>query len=65
MDASLNVYEVGIPVISEWSSFDPVVQPTVELACDGDNVDIKCQGNGTNTIQWLCTYSYHRLVNVI
>lgn len=65
MDASLGVHEIGIPVISEWSSFDPVVQPTVELACDGDNVDIKCQGNGTNTIQWLCTYSYHRLVNVI
>ena len=65
MDASLNVYEVGIPVISEWSTFSVANQPTVELACDGDNVDIKCQGNGTNTIQWLCTYSYHRLVNVI
>ena len=65
MDASLNVYEVGIPVISEWSTFPVSVQPTVELACDGDNVDIKCQGNGSNTIQWLCTYSYHRLVNVI
>lgn len=65
MDASLNVYEVGMPVISEWSTFSVANQPTVELACDGDNVDIKCQGNGTNTIQWLCTYSYHRLVNVI
>ena len=65
MDASLNVYEVGMPVISEWSTFSVANQPTVELACDGDNVDVKCQGNGTNTIQWLCTYSYHRLVNVI
>jgi hypothetical protein len=65
LDAALTVYEIGIPVVSEWSSFSVASQPTVELASDGTSVDIKCQGNGTNTIQWLCTYSYHRLVNVL
>lgn len=65
LDASLTAHEIGIPVVSEWSSFSVANQPTVELACDTYTVDIKCQGNAVNTIQWLCSYSYHRFINVI
>ena len=65
LDASLTAHEIGIPVVSEWSSFSVANQPTIELACDTYTVDIKCQGNAVNTIQWLCSYSYHRFINVI
>lgn len=64
IDASLNLYEIGTPVVSEWCSFTGTI-PTVEIGSDSAGVYVKAQGNSTNTIQWLCTYSYHRLVNVL
>ena len=63
LDGSLNNYEIGIPVkneISSWGSVDP----QTEMDSDSTYVYIKVTGVGTNTIQWLCTYSYHRLINV-
>ena len=64
IDGSLVSYEIGTPVVMEWSSFSGT-QPTVELASDGDGAYIKVKGTSGNTIQWLCSYSYHRLINVI
>jgi len=64
IDASLNLYEIGTPIVSEWCSFTGTI-PTVEIGSDGSGVYIKAQGNSTNTIQWLCSYSYHRLINVL
>jgi hypothetical protein len=64
LDASLDLHEIGTPIVLEWCSFTGTI-PTVEIGSDGDGVKIKCQGNATNTIQWLCTYSYHRLINVL
>jgi hypothetical protein len=64
IDGSLNLYEIGTPIVLEWCSFTGTI-PTVEIGSDSTGVSIKAQGNATNTIQWLCTYSYHRLVNVL
>lgn len=63
IDSSLNLYEIGTPIVLEWNSF--TTAPTVEIGSDGSGVYVKAQGTGTNTIQWLCSYSYHRLINVI
>lgn len=65
IDDTLNLHEIGIPVISEWSSFSFDTQPTVELGSDNAGVTIKAQGSGSNTMQWLCSYSYHRLINIL
>lgn len=64
IDGSLSLFEIGTPIISEWCSFTGTI-PTVEIGSDASGVYIKAQGNATNTIQWLCTYSYHRLINVL
>jgi hypothetical protein len=64
IDSSLNLHEIGTPIVLEWCSFTGTI-PTVEIGSDGDGVNIKAQGTSANTIQWLCTYSYHRLVNVL
>jgi hypothetical protein len=64
IDDSLSLYEIGTPIVSEWCSFTGTI-PTVEIGSDSAGVYIKAQGNSTNTIQWLCSYSYHRLVNVL
>ena len=64
IDSSLNLNEIGTPIVLEWCSFTGVI-PTVEIGSTITGVSIKCQGTGSNTIQWLCTYSYHRLVNVL
>jgi len=64
---SLSLFEIGTPIVLEWDSFvqNGYVIPTVEIGSDGTGVYVKAQGNSTSTIQWLCTYSYHRLVNVL
>jgi hypothetical protein len=64
IDAFLTLHEIGTPIVLEWNSFTGAI-PTVEIGSTSTGLDIKCQGTGTNTIQWLCTYSYHRLVNVL
>lgn len=64
LDGSLNLNEIGTPIVLEWNSFTGTI-PTVEIGVDTTGLNIKAQGTGTNTIQWLCSYSYHRLINVI
>lgn len=64
IDAALSLHEIGTPIILEWNSFTGTI-PTVEIGSDGSGVYVKAQGTSGNTIQWLCSYSYHRLVNVI
>lgn len=65
IDNELNLHEIGTPIILEWSSYSPDEQPTVEIGSDAAGVNIKAQGIGTETIQWLCSYSYHRLINLV
>lgn len=60
-DGSLTVNEIGTPVQDAVSSFTSCDS---EMAADGNNVYIKVKGEGTTYIQWLCTYSYHRLINI-
>lgn len=64
IDDSLSLFEIGTPIVLEWNSFTGTI-PTVEIGSDASGVYVKAQGNSTSTIQWLCTYSYHRLVNVL
>jgi len=64
IDSSLTTHEIGVPilnVVSSWSG----TQPDVEMSADSDAVYIKIKGVGTDTIQWLCSYSYHRLINIV
>lgn len=65
IDTSGNTYEIGVPIINELSSF-PSTPPVVEMGADSFGVNIKCTGDASyDSITWLCSYSYHRLMNVI
>lgn len=60
------VTEVGTPVILEWSTNNFTGEaPTVELGADVSYCSIKVKGSTSNTINWLCTYSYHKLVSIL
>jgi hypothetical protein len=64
IDASLNATIIGVPVKNEVSSYVGT-QPIVEGYADGTGIEISVKGLGSTTIQWLCSYSYHRLINVV
>lgn len=50
------------PIISEINVFDPSIE--VYAYADGaDDIDISVKGTATDTIQWLCSYEYHSLLN--
>jgi len=55
---------VGVPVLNAVSSWSGT-QPDCEISTDPSGAYIKVTGRGGDTIQWLCTYSHHRLVNVL
>jgi hypothetical protein len=55
---------VGVPILNAVSSWSGV-QPDCEMTVDSSAVYIKVTGRPTDTIQWLCTYSYHKLISVI
>ena len=55
---------IGTPVVNINSSF-PGTQPDVEVAVDANNIYIKAKGQSSVTVQWLCSFSYHRLINVL
>jgi hypothetical protein len=57
--------EVGVPIINASSANWPGAKPDVEMSSDATNVYISVTGVGTTTIQWLCTYSYHKLINIV
>jgi hypothetical protein len=59
------ITEVGSPILNASSANWPGAQPDVEMSADASGVYIKVTGVGTSTIQWLCSYSYHRLVNIV
>lgn len=61
--SSLTVTEIGVPVLNAQSSWTGT-QPDCEMAADGNGVYVQVTGIASNTIQWLCSYSYHRLINV-
>lgn len=60
----LTPFQVGTPILNVISSFSGT-QPDCEMDADGTGLRIKVTGTGTQTIQWLCTYSYHRLINIL
>jgi hypothetical protein len=63
LDEFLTPHEIGTPILNAVSSYVGT-QPDVEMDVDNTYVYIKVTGFASNTIQWLCTYSYHRLINV-
>jgi hypothetical protein len=64
IDAGLTASIIGTPILNAVSSWTGT-QPDIEMTCDADAVYLKVQGVGTQTIQWLCSYSYHRLINIV
>lgn len=58
------VYEIGIPVVSEWSTWSNNLI-TTEMGADTTGAYVKVKGDGSSTMQWLCTYSYHRIINIV
>lgn len=59
----LSASTVGTPIINELSSFG-TVPPSCEMDADANAVYIKVKGT-TDTIQWLVSYSYHQLINIV
>lgn len=59
-----NVVEVGVPILNASSTWVGN-QPDVEMSADGSNLYISVTGIGMTSVQWLCSYSYHRLINII
>ena len=59
------VTEIGSPILNAsgigWGS-NP---PDVEMSADASGVYVTVTGTGTLTIQWLCSYSYHRLIGIV
>jgi hypothetical protein len=54
---------IGDPIINEVSTFDDSVFVTGYV--DNSNIEIHVKGSGTQTIQWLCSYEYHRIINIV
>jgi hypothetical protein len=50
------------PIVNEIDSFADGVE--VIASTDTSAVEISVKGTSTNTIQWLCTYSYQRIINI-
>lgn len=62
--ASYTEGSVGTPILNAQSSWVGA-QPDCEMACDASGVYIKVTGRGSDTIQWICTYSTQKFVNMI
>lgn len=62
--ASYTSAVVGVPVLNAVSSFS-TSQPDCEISVDASGAYIKVTGTSTDTIQWQCTYSHQRLINVV
>jgi len=63
IDGSLVVTEIGTPILNAQSSWSGT-QPDLEMYADGSGFYLKATGIGATTIQWLCSFSYHKLINV-
>lgn len=62
--ASYTAGPVGTPILNAQSSWVGD-QPDCEMACDINGVYIKVTGRGSDTIQWICTYSTQKFVNMV
>lgn len=54
--------QVGQTITREISNY-PGLEAIFDTSSTG--VEIKVKGTGTDTIQWLCTYSWHRMKGII
>jgi hypothetical protein len=63
-DDGLTVTEVGSPILNASSAGWTGAQPDVEMSADASGLYVSVTGVGTLTIQWLCSYSYHRLIAI-
>jgi hypothetical protein len=65
IDSGLVVYEAGAPILNVLASGWSVgFNPDVETFADNDGVYIKVKGIFGGNIQWLCSYSYHRMIAI-
>ena len=61
LDGSLNAIQVGSTIRNETSNYSSC---EAILDANGTSVEVKCKGVGTDTIQWLVTYSHQRLIKI-
>lgn len=53
------------PIVNEIDSFANGVEVTAAVDNSATpTVEVQVKGTSTNTIQWLCTYSYQRIINI-
>ena len=64
IDQSGTLFEIGVPILNELSSYVGT-QPVIEMGSDNSGLSVKVTGVSTYTMQWLCSYSYHRLMNIV
>ena len=64
IDDAGDPFIIGTPIKNEVSSWIGT-QPEIEFDCDVSGIYLKAKGVGTANIQWLCSYSYHRLIGVL
>lgn len=61
------VYIADDPIINEINVLDPSVEVNanaVDFGNDQGIIEITVKGTAANTIQWLCSYEYHSLINL-
>ena len=62
VEAGGSFYTIGTPQKTDWSSFSGP-QPDSDVYADANGFYVKVKGI-VGSIQWLCTYQYHRLIKV-
>lgn len=55
-------HSIGDPIVQEVSTMNSGVLADINV--DNLGFDINVTGESTTTIKWLCSYEYHRIINV-
>jgi hypothetical protein len=63
LDGLTQSHMIGNPIVNELDTFDDGV--AVIGTVDNTSISIKVKGTGTNTIQWLCSWEYQKLINIV
>ena len=62
LDGSATVYTLGDPIYNNVSLSGGM---DCQITVDATGVLIKVSGVAATTVNWLCSYSYHRIVNLV
>lgn len=62
-DGGVNPSIIGAPINNSVSNVGEDLGSSIGI--DNDGVYVNVRGTGTDTIQWLCSYSYHKMINIV